>query len=155
MALSTLQLYQRDNYIKSSAIAGAGANQTLRSLVDIGLGMNRNNFLATYKEYSQIPGRAQDVINVPGTDLIPFSDYTLAGTAIYTDFRYTIKYTTVNNATGESFERYTRISSDNRMLMGSVMDEAAMIASQEGYWQGEEVVQMQLYESNYREGAEF
>jgi hypothetical protein len=146
MPLSNFDLYQRDIYIKSNAEAGVSANETLRQLQSLGLGMQRQAFLNTYRNYSEIPKKAEAVKYTPTKYLIPDELYTPAEGFISTNYRYTIKYDTVNPTTGESFTRYTRISSDTPLTANQVLGEGALITSQENYWEGEEVLQLAIHE---------
>jgi len=155
MGLTTLEAYQRDTFIKSSAIAGVGANETLRQLRDSGFKMQRQTFLNTYREYAGIPKKENAIQYTPKKYYISESNHTLATGFISDNFRYTIRYDTINPSTGESFTRYTRILSSKPLRYGAILDEAELISGAAAYWNGEEVIQTKLHTAEYAEGAEF
>jgi hypothetical protein len=155
LALTNLEKYQRDTLIKSAAIRGDSANSTLAALKEMGLGMQRSTFLNTYREYAGIPKKENAIQYTPKKYYISPENHTLAEGFISDSFRYTIRYDTINPTTGESFTRYTRLLSPNRLTFGAIMDEAALISSAASYWNGEEVISMKLHTAEYSEDAEF
>ena len=106
--LDNFQLFQRDTMIKSLAIKQVGANETLRRLQAIGLPMRRQALLKTYREYAQIPVKAERIKFVRkdfrlSSELYTEPVVTPAGRPAWISdrYRYTVEFTTFNPDTEE------------------------------------------------------
>lgn len=122
--LSNLQKWQRDKYIKSSAIAGKGAMNTLRGLQDIGLPMRKTDALKWYREYAKIPLHEDAIKHTKKQATISRDRYVNQAGYMKRRYRYIVKYQTWNKTTGELQWFKTGVISNTEMLPWQVEMEA-------------------------------
>ena len=106
--LDNLKLFQRDTMIKSLALKGVGANETLRRLQAVGLGMRRKIFLKAYRTYADIPEKADRIKftrkdKAIGRELYTEPVVTASGKPSFMSerFAYNVEFETFNPDTGD------------------------------------------------------
>jgi len=148
--LSNLQRYQQQQYIKSAAIKGLGANKTIEALKGIGLGIRRTEGLKQYREYAQIPAKA-DLLKYVRKSYRPSERlYTRQEGWMTRDYRYTIAYQSVNLETGIVSTQHTRLISDNPMTIGEIEAEGGAISAATEYWEGEATIAFSIVSAEMR-----
>jgi len=118
--LTAFQKWTRDLVIKSWAIAGRGATKTLEHLKTLGLGIRRTVGLKHYREYAQIPARADVIKYIPKKFAIGRAQYTEAYGVMTRRYRYTVGSEFYDKATGKLKKYFTSMISDRPLLIGEI-----------------------------------
>lgn len=111
-------------FIRSSVRLGMTAADTIRALETAGLTYRRTQMLADFREWAQVPAKA-DVIRYVRHDYRP-------STGLYVEttgkqlraFRYQVGVDIYNPETGDRLHMVTNVTSERQMTVGEVMDEA-------------------------------
>ena len=146
MRLTNHQKYQRQMFIKSSAIKGIGATKTIQKLKEIGLPMRRTDALKLYRTYAGIPQKMDRVKYVRKDYKPSIALYTPQEGYMTLDYRYTIEYETVNKWTGELSLKHSRMSADFPQTIQAIEDDAMGIMAEAEYWEGEIVTRFRIAE---------
>ena len=118
--LTNQQLWQREQFIKSSALKQLGANRTIEALKGLGLGIQRKAGLAAYRAYGQIPEKEARMKYVRKGYRFSRDMYTRETRFMTRRYRYTMKFETRDKRTGEISEHATSVISDKPMSPGQV-----------------------------------
>ena len=149
---TNLQRHQQQQFLKSAAIKGIGANKTLDALSAVGLGIRRTDGLKQYAAYAAIPQKTE-LLKYVRKEYRPSQRLFTEQPGFMTrDYRYTIKYQTVNKITGVVEDRHTRVISDLPMTIGAVEGQAETVTGEAEYWLGEEVIEWSIAEAEHAAG---
>lgn len=118
--LTNEQLWQRETFIKSSALKKLGANKTIEALKGLGLSIRRTEGLKMYREYGKIPAK-EEVMKHVRKNMRFSRDMYIPETRFMTRrYRYTMKFTTFDKRTGEISEHATSVIRDKPMTPGQI-----------------------------------
>ncbi len=118
--LTNAQIWQREKFIKSSALRGLGANKTIAALKGLGLGISRTVGLSMYREYAKIPAKAGRMKYVRKSYAFSRDMYTKETKFMTRRYRYTMKFETLDKRTGIIGEHATSVISNSPMTPAQI-----------------------------------
>jgi hypothetical protein len=110
-------------FVRSAAQKRLGADYTLRALREAGMGYRRTDFLRDYREYAEIPAKAERIKYVRH-DYRPSRDLFVETVGKQrTTFRYQVEVDVFKPETGETFTMTTNVASDVQLTIGQATSE--------------------------------
>jgi len=150
--LTNQQLWQREQFIKSSALKQLGANRTIEALKGLGLGIQRKAGLAAYRAYGQIPEKAERMKYVRKGYRFSRDMYTVETRFMTRRYRYTVEYDVRIKETGEIKKCYRSVINDKPMIPREI-ERQADIAMSEWYQDlPGDIVGSRPYSAEHRKG---
>lgn len=135
-----------------AALRKIGANEALRRLKALGLGIKRSIGLKRYKEYQKIPERQKTINLLEAGQPIPRKDYTTAFGIMTRRYRYTTEVSLFVRDTGEIKQVFTSIISDKPLLPWQVSEQSEQAIKQLKKLYAADVVGQWMEKAEHREG---
>ncbi|KKM70564.1 hypothetical protein LCGC14_1439430 [marine sediment metagenome] len=111
-------------FIRSAVSRGLSSAATIRTLTTEGLTYRRTEMLADFREWAQVPAKA-DRIKAVRHDYRPSRDLFIETTGKQLrPFRYQIGVDVYNPETKERFHFVTNVGSERQLTIGEILDEA-------------------------------
>jgi len=111
------------SFIRSSVTRGLTSAATIRTLTTAGLTYRRTEMLADFREWAQVPAKA-DAIKAVRHDYRPSRRLFIETTGKQLRaFRYQVGVDIYNPETGERLHMVTNITSERSMTVGEVLEE--------------------------------
>lgn len=122
--LTALQKWARDRALMGFAIARTGANEALRRLKALGMGIRRAVGLKRYTEYAKIPEKSKRLNLMKTGQALRRKDYTDAFGVMTRRYRYTTEISLFVKETGEIKPFFTSVISDKPLLPWQVAEQS-------------------------------